>query len=388
MTSISIQYKELLSVAIEQPFYTNRQSRKGDVAPTPEIGVVPDPATLELFKRMGLLLRAVPGGVLIMAQVHGQTGGGADILRFPARKGDKITLLLQLSNRDVVDVNNVPAIIDTGRLLYLTNTIATGSNDRNDLYLSKAAGISGGSDWLAYAKGSYRFHHTSMVDATTAKVKHPRSGSESPPVSCINTNAEADLLFDLSALPAGMCELWIGNVIEDSFYHLVATGIQPIFGVIELSLDAGLDTDYRIIEADRSLTEQRPRYVARFVSRKTIWRYTFQVVPGSPLFLEMSSWTPAEKAALNIVTNDPAVKFAAAPSAVDNQLVFVSTGSHALREAYYAVPSGVALTLALTKYIGDPKNEAFVKRGLPYPSSGMINATASPTIYSDIFITI
>ncbi len=392
MGGICIKYQELLSVRIELPFYANLQGRKGAVNPRPDISIAPDAETLELFKRMDLIMRETAGGVIILARTLGETPGGNPVMRFPAPKGGKITLLLRLGNTDVLTVNDLPAIADSGRLLYLTNTVPDGAAARNNLHLSaSAAGIFGGSDALGFARATYRFVNGMPVNAATTFVRHLLTGAEIAPAACTNEEGGANLLFDLSALPAGVCELWIAGALEDTFYHLVDTDIRPVFGVVELSLNSGLEENYRAIEPDRSLSAQRPSYVVRFVSRESFWRYTFRLQPASPLALELAGLSPAQRAIfldhLNIVSNDSNVTFTAHPSGADNELIYVTDAAAALREAYFNA-AGTALSLSLTKNIGDANAEAIIKRGLPYPSSQVINAASAPDYYSEIFITI
>jgi hypothetical protein len=385
MSGINITYKELLSVAIELPFYANGRSRKGAIAPLPDISIVPDAETEVLFRRMGLIMREVPGGAMILAHTLDETAGDDPVMRFPACKGDKITFLLRLNNPEVLAVNDLPASINTGKLIYLSNTVSDGAAPRNNLHLSQSAqGIFNGSDTLPFVKEVYRFYNDAAATPATTFVKHLLTGQEIPPVSVINEGSTANLLFDLSSLPGGVCELWIANTLKETFYHLASGNVQPVFGIIEILLDSALEENYRVIEPDRSLTAGRPRYVVRFISRETLWRYTFALQPNGPLALELSKLDPDQKIVflnqLNIVTNDNNVSFTAYPSGSEERLVFVADAATALREDYF-IPSGDVLSLSLNK------NDAIVKRGLPYPSTRLITAEGA-NVYSDIFITI
>jgi hypothetical protein len=385
MSGINVIYKELLSVAIELPFYANGRSRKGAIAPLPDISIVPSAETEALFRRIGLIMREVPGGAMILAHTLGETADGDPVMRFPAHKGDKITFLLRLNNPEVLAVNDLPASINTRKLIYLSNTVSDGAAPRNDLHLSQSAqGIFNGSDTLPFVKEVYRFYNDVAVNPAATFVKHLLTGQEIAPVSVINEGSTANLLFDLSSLPGGICELWIANTLKETFYHLAGGNAQPVFGIIEILLDSALEENYRVIEPDRSLTAGRPRYVVRFKSRETLWRYTFALQPNGPLALELSELEPDQKIVflnqLNIVTNDNNVSFTAYPSGSEEQLVFVTNDAAALREGYFN-PGGEALSLSLNK------NDAIVKSGLPYPSTRLITAEGTD-VYSDIFITI
>lgn len=390
MAVITISYKELLRIGIELPFYANGRSRKGAAAPVPDISITPDAETEALFRRMDLLLRTVPGGVVILARTQGETAGGDPLMRFPARKGDKITLLLQLNNPGVLAVNDLPADAAPEKLIYLSNTVADADAARDKLHLSESAdGVSGGSDTVSFAKDTYRFHSSTLVNPASVFVKHLLTGEEVPPASLVNEGGKADLLFNLSSLPGGLCELWIGGALKESFYHLAGSSPQPVFGVIEILLDSTPDENYRVIEPDRSLSAPRPHFTAGFVSRETRWRYTFALQSSGPLALELAGLSAAQKTAflahLNIVTNDSSLSFSPHPSGSDDRLVFVADAPVALREGYFT-PGGAALSLALRKSIGEA-GEAVVKRGLPYPSASIITPEGTDT-YSDIFITL
>lgn len=105
----------------------------------------------------------------------------------------------------------------------------------------------------------------------------------------------------------------------------------------------------------------------------------------------MAALTPAQKTdflnKINIVSNDSAIIFEKS-AATDTSLEFVSKTELALREKYLSSSmTHDVLNLKLKKYIGEV-NEAAVKTDLPYPSNGTLDATGSPTIYSDIFITL
>ncbi len=236
----------------------------------------------------------------------------------------------------------------------------------------------------------YRFINGSIADPATTFVRHLLTGQEIMPSSTTNEGGLSNLVFDLSVMPGGMCELWIDGAMEETFYHLADKTSQPVFGVIEISLDPSLDENYRVIEPDRSLTAERPKFVLRFVSRETLWRYTFALQPNGALASELSGLGPAQKAVfldhLNIVSNDSNVSFTAQPSGADDRLMFVSDAAAALREGYFTA-GGAALSLSLHKNIGDVASETVVKRGLPYPSPRLV-APEGSDVYSDIFITI
>ena len=93
---------------------------------------------------------------------------------------------------------------------------------------------------------------------------------------------------------------------------------------------------------------------------------------------------------LNIITNDTAIAFTQTPPGPDGKTFqFISNSPIALQEKYLSSSSVTKDTLILTlkKYVGKPA-EAAVKADLQCPSTGGIDATSNPVIYSDILLTI
>ncbi len=396
MATLKVKYSQLFSVSVIQPFYQNKVCKTYQTTPIPDFAFVPTPACVTLMNRLGFLFKAddMNDGFSIYALVSGQNGSNDDLLRFHPKPNDKLSFLMVLKNPDVVNFNDLPIGLPTNYLYYFDNTINAPAVPRSQLYLSKdAAGVKGANDAIEYAFSNYSFHYAAPVDASDVLLKHLQTGITIPPQTVINQNGEADISFDLTNLPSGLCQLLIANLVEDSFYY-VGNNIaqQPIFGAIEIMLSATLAANYRVMENDFSLTTDRPVFTIPFINRTTNWRYTFQYTDNSPIALEMAALSPAEKTAfinqLNIVCNDNSITFAP-QAAPDGQFVFASANVPPLQEKYF-FQSGMGkepLGLSLKKYIGDPK-EAVLKSMLAYPSTNVVNATVPPIIYSDIFLTI
>jgi len=167
----------------------------------------------------------------------------------------------------------------------------------------------------------------------------------------------------------------------------------PLFGVIEFSLSRSLNSNYRIAESDYSLTDERPYYKVRFINRETFWRYTIKLQPNSPLYLEMSALSPADKTdfknRLNIVTNDTNVTFTPT-SVTDTEFTFTTDNVVALKEKYVSSTTSPpkTLSLVLKKFVGIPAKEISVKDDLPFPSLSIIDTINYPLVYSDVFLII
>ncbi len=395
MSGLEVKYAELFSLSVEQPFYQNNICYRYTVEPDLDFTIVPSPECAEVMQRLDLIFRPMDrnGGFTIFGRTLGKNGLGNDLIRFPAKGDDKLTFLVGLQNPEVLANNDLPVQLTKDVMYYFSNNITDAASPRDDLHLTQdEAGVKWPDDSIKMVSDTYRYKYAAEVVAGTVKVKHLLSGAFVTPKFVINDAGKSDLLFDLFSVPSGKCQLLINNVVIEEFYYLGKTNGQPVFAVIELILSSTTASNYRMIEPDGSLTPQRPYYKIVFINRKTIWRYSFQLQTNSPLYLEIAALTPVQKAdflnTINIVSNDTSIVFHQS-LATDTAFEFVSSTALALHEK--PVSSSVSnnpLSLKLKKYIGDVAKEAAVKNDLPYPSSGTLNATGFPTIYSDIFLTL
>jgi hypothetical protein len=394
MDGLQVKYSELLSLAVTQPFYENKVCAKYSTTPVPDLSFVPSAETQELMKRLALIFRAADskGGFTVMARTNGVLGPN-ELLRFQPKKGDKLTFFALLRNPAMLNFNELPVATDQSKIFYFSNDVTDLLAPRTNLHLSKlSAGVSIADDMIKKSGEIYRFHHSAAVAAGAAKVKHLLTGAELDAVSVINNGPQCDLIFDLSAVPAGKCQLLISAVKTDEFYYTGLNAPRQFFGVVELNLSPLLaDIKYRITEADKTIQAAKPLFTLTFNNRKATWRYTIKLQPGSPLYIEMAPLAAPAKATflsnLKITTNDPAVKFTQQPGATDTSIVFQSDTTLAFREKYIAAPGVKPLSITLKKNTG-LVSEAVVKTDLPYPSTGSLDAINDPSIYSDIFLTL
>jgi hypothetical protein len=396
MSGLQVKYAELLRLSVTQLFYQNQVCRRYQAIPRLDITLTPTDDCLSVMQRMDLLFRNTDntGGFIVFARVLGTNGAGNDLLRFPARAGDKLSFWMLLNNAHLLNFDDLPVQPAGGQVYFFSNQLADAAALRTNLHLSAdPLGVKGANDTIKSSAEIYRYHSATPVAVNTAKVMHLLTGVSIDPASLIVLGGQTDLIFDLTSLPSGKCQLLISNTAVEQFYYAGALPPRLLFGVIELSLNAALAANYRVVEADRSLTPARPFYSLLFNNRSTTWRYTVSLTPQSPLYLEMAALSPADKTTfineLNIVTNDSSIAFNR-DSVTDTAIVFVSQATVALREKYLSSSSLThdALSLTLKKYIGDAAKEAVVKTDLPFPSTSVIDATQSPQIYSDIFLTL
>ncbi len=395
MSGLQVKYKELFSVSIGQDFYQNGVCRKYTDAPFPDMAIVPTEECETLMRKLDIIYRSndQAAGGIVLARVSGTTMGGNDLLRFKASAVDKLSFYSILRNADVLSFNDLPVNADPARIYYFSNEQSDALAPRNDLHLTTtAAGVDGVADAVKRSGSNYRYHHSAAVATGTAFVKHVISGIQTEAKSIINQGGQSDLLFDLSSLPSGKCELLITGVVKDSFYYLKEISSRPVLAVIEVLLSQTLIGNYRVVETDQSLTPARPVYKIKFLKRKTVWRYTINLPVNSPLARKIAAMNAVQKAAylsnLKIETNDTTINFLQV-SATDTDIVFESVGTVALQEKYISSTSVTHEPLIITlKENTGLVNEAVIKTNLPYPSAGSIDARHLPTIYSDILITL
>jgi len=395
MDNLQIKYAELFTLSVEQLFYQNKICRKYKTDPVLDLQIQPTAACRSIMQRMDLVYRDTPanGGFIVLGRVLGKNGSGNDLLRFPPKAGDKLTFLLLLKNPDMINFNDLPTQLSGDQLYYFSNGVSDAAAPRSSLHLSKdAAGVSGAGDLLKKTAATYRFHAASPITPGTVKVQHLLTGLTVEPVSLINQGGQADATFSLSSLPSGQCQLLLNGVPADTFYYTGSSAVSSVFGVVEIILSPDLDSNYRVIEPDRSLTDARPLFLIRFINRKTTWRYTIHLQSNSPLYLEMAALNDADKTdflnKLNIVSNDTTILFNKSVNS-DTDFAFETDHALPLQESYFS-STGLnhdPLNLTFKKYIGDAR-EAAVRGNLPYPSTTLINATTPPSVYSDIFLTI
>lgn len=393
MDVLRIKYIEVLSLSVEQLFYQNRICPKYKVEPSLDLEIVPTEESLSTMKRFDWLFRKddTKGGIIILGRTMGKLGAN-EVLRSSLLKGDKLTFLLVLKRPNLFNFNDL-TFLTKDQIYYFSNKISDGGAPRHNLHLSiDPIGVTGINDIKKKATTLFRYHHGAHVAIGSEKVRHVLTGAEVVAKSLINQSGQADLIYDLSVLPTGLCELIVNNVVTDEFYYL-GTNSNPLFGVVELVLDPSLPANYRILETPNTIIPEKPSFKILINNRPTYWRYTIKLQANSPLYLEIASLSPSDKTdflnRLNIVSNDTSILFHKL-SASETDFVFVSDNPIVFQEAYFSSSSltNEILSISLKKYIGNITKEAVVKTDLPFPTTSLINTTSLPTIYSDTFITI
>ncbi|RAJ80147.1 hypothetical protein CLV59_105255 [Chitinophaga dinghuensis] len=395
MGIIKTKYNPLFAVSVQQLFYDNSICQRYQTTPEPDFDFVPTTETLQLLDKMDLVFKPSPtsGGLWVLARVGDKTGGGNYLLRYQPPRAAKLSFLMLARNPELYNFNDLPLLSGDGSLYYFSNNVGDTTALRSNLHLSKdVTGVKGSNDRMKYNGDVYTFVYSSPVAPGNAYVVHQLTGTIIQPRAIINDLTSARLLFDLSALPSGICKLFVNAAQTDIFYYLPLPAQGNLFGIIEIDLSPNLDANYRVIETDRSLQAPAPMYTIQFTKRKTTWRYRLSLTQNSPLYREMAALSAPAKSdflnRLNIVSNDTAITFTKG-NVADLAIEFVSNSPIALQEVYTSSSSSThdKLGLQLKKYIGIAQ-EATVKADLPYPSLETVNQLQPPNIYSDIFLTL
>jgi hypothetical protein len=393
MSGILVKYAELSRLSVQQLYYQNKVYRQTKLMPELDIQVLPTQDCIQLMNRMNIVFKNTDAnaGFILLANIFGTNAGGNDLLSFSAKKTDVLSFLMILKNGDVINFDDLPVQPSSNYIYYFSNEVIDVAAPRNNLHLSKnATGVDGASDVIKRSNANYSFHSSNIILPGTANVKHILSGQLLEPVSLVTASGQSNISFNLSSIPLGKCQLLVNNLPIEELYYLGNT-TQPVFGIIEFLLSSTLNSNYRIIEPDRSLSANKPYYTIAFNNRKTFWRYTIRLQTNSPLYLEMAALSAPDKTdfinKLNILTNDTTITFSRTVT-TDTEFVFISNSPLLLREKYFTtgVTSDV-LNFKLAKYIGDAR-EAVVKANLPYAPTSNLDATSLPQIYSDIFLTL
>ncbi len=406
MGTISFSYNEICSVSVVQPFYRNLLTRQTLPQATPDIRFVATNDCTELMKRLELSIKQddSTAGFFLFGRTTGQTTQGENLLRFTPRDSDILRFWMVVDNADILNFDSFPVHLPEDQLLLLTNDRVI-SPPETELHLtSNASGITNDStsddyDWVTTSGSTYRYTHPTQLSADGIYVKHLATDIKLAPYSLINQSGKAYVIFDLSSLPLGSCELVINGNSTLTFYYIGDVVPRGTIGIVELLLSSTIDSEYRIIKTGNTVPAVSPAFVIRLQNRPTLWRYTFHLESNSPLSIELAGLDDATKAQfldhLNVTSNDPSITFLLS-SASENDLIFSSTAAIALQEQYRVSTSASdLLQLSLRKNI-DPATQQpgdIIRTDLPYPSTSLLSTehdanSNTDFIYSDIFLTL
>jgi hypothetical protein len=397
---IQLKYKELLTVDIEHSFYQNRFCAKYKTVPIPDFGIVPSNDTISLMKRLGMVFRANPerNGFTVFVEVKEALNPDDYLLRVAPTDGSKLVFGLKFRNNNFLNISDLE--VKNGQILYVNNRVVDAGANRNDLHLMTDNDQVKSNKDLAKSQGSdYVYEHNVMVAMGTVKVRFLDTNQLIDPTFIQKSPTGSSLIFDLRNLSAGRCQLEIGGVVFDSFYH---TGIlENVFGIIELYFDNLMANNYRILDVNllkfNVLKKDRPLYKIKFANRKTLWKYVVDIQKSGVLQKDLSLLpNPVARDnyvnKLNLIANDLGIGFTkTSGTGTDSRLSFTSNNPIDLKEKFLVNGGTIDLSMKLRKLIGEP-SEGDLKTNLPLP-----NTTISPvkdpilntvTVFSEVVVLI
>ncbi|MEO6683655.1 MAG: hypothetical protein ABIN48_12610 [Ginsengibacter sp.] len=389
---IQIKYMELFTFSIEQLFYANKSMKDVRLNPVSDFEMVVLPESFSVLRKMNLLTITTESKpeLIVLAPVKEKIASGNYPLKYAPKNDDVLSFGIQLKNTHVLHQNDLPLLAFTNRAFYFSNLIVDPVAARSALHISKNTNGVKAEDLILTTGPVYRFQEPGPVLAEDVELKHLLTGKTVPPELITMAMGKTDLLFNLTSMRTGKFELRIQGVLKDTFYYKGLASTLPLFAVVEFFFSPDLESNYRMMESDGSITPDRPSYFISLNNRETVWRYTFQLNESSPLFQELATLNLADKTTfldhLNIVSNDAGVTFKQ-KGMTEREMIFESENKLFLKEKYFTSLGNNGLKLTLEKNSGLP-NQAAVKNNLPFPSTGLIDTTTPLFVYSDIFITI
>lgn len=309
------KYMTLCSVVVENSYYANQTGIfNGEAA---DFDWLPAPDTNQVMKRYGLLFRQTVTGFLVLADMRKNETGD---LTTQLPTGPKLLFVMRVRNPAIPAITDLPTNTDVRMpLFFFTNqqVHAEAEVSRGNLPITKALVVKP-DDQLQTA------------DQRTA------------------------LLTQLDTLAT-----------------------DPIFGAVELLVDPAQPAMYRIVEADHTLTTERPVFKVRFEHRKSRWRYDIKLSRSDVAIDQLTG------------QNLPAFS---RQNLTPNRIRFVGNAEAELLERPDPKPT-VTLAYRVNVSDGIPLSGTALERVLPRPtpesvSSEIDPATQAVTVYSTVSITI
>jgi hypothetical protein len=378
---IQIKYKELFSLEIEHSFYENKFCASYKTAPISDFQLMPTPETVLLMKRLGMIIRANPhtNGLTVFVEVKDNLNVDDYLLKVTPPNGSKLSFGMYLRNYNLLNFSDLD--LKNDEILYFNNRVIDAGASRDDLHLmTDNDQVKTAKDVAKSRSSDYVFEHNTMVAMGTVKVRLLDSDKLIDPKFIQKSPTGSTLIFDLQNEPVGKCQLEIGGVVKESFYHTAA--LKNLFGIVEFYFDNLMAANYRILDVNalkfNVLKSDKPLYKIKFSNRKTFWKYVIEVQDSGVLKRDLNLLpNPADKDnyvnKLVLKSNDATIIFTkTAGSGTDARYVFTSNSLLDLKEKFVVNGSTQDLKMTLRKNVGTPA-ESDLKTSLPLP-----NATISP----------
>lgn len=395
---IRIKYKELFSLEIEHNFYENKFCAKYKTVPISDFQFVPTSETVALMKRLGMTFRANPqtNGLTVFAEVKENLNVDDYLLRVTPPDGSRLSFVMNLKNNNFLNFTDLD--FKSGEIFYVNNRVIDAGAIRNDLHLmTDNDQVKSTKDVVKGRNSDYMFEHNTMVAMGTVKVKLLDSDKLIDPKFIQKSPTGSTIIFGLQKEPVGNCQLEVGGVVKERFYH--TSNLENVFGIIEFYFDNMMSANYRILDVNalkfNVLKKDKPLYKVKFANRKSFWKYIVVVQNNGALKRDLNLLlNPADKDnyvnKLKLNCNDAATVFTKTSGlGADAQYVFTSNLLLDLKERFFANGSTQDLKMALRKNVGT-LSESDLKTSLPLP-----NIIISPvkdlvtnvvTVYSEVVV--
>lgn len=263
-------YKELFGFVIKNNFYKNEKYRtSSDPFIVEDFSIIPSENTKNAFNQFGLLLSKKINGFNLMAQVYESAPTVFSVSKKIDRK-TKLVFYLQLNNTGLLNFADVAFDKLAESKIYYCNNLGINADLRDSLRLSSQAFVNSVDDLFDIKSSNYSYKHTGLVGNTAGKVIGIDNQDFVIAKTASQNNGVTDLQFDLNSLPEGRYKLEVSGSKKEEFYF--AKNQENVMAIVEIFFE-NTQPNYQILEADYSITTDRPKYQLFFQRRKAFWRY-------------------------------------------------------------------------------------------------------------------
>jgi len=252
-------FKPLFKINIKHNYYPEGKTEDFKVIPTYE--------TVQLLQNHGMLFRNIGSGFLVLAEVEETAPDVFALRQIPALSHHFQFMLIQQKPK-FLNYTDLPFSGHRESIYYFSN-LHSNQIDEDKLLYPDGAFVTE-DEQMKLETGFYRFQKNETSTLLNAKLVFPDLGIEEER-QVVNYNNQFEVEFDLSDFPSGRAELWIDDVLEDSFYSLNQRNKGKIFGLVDIFYSPEVPLNYRFTDEGGTLTYQE--YKLSFKNRSTFWKY-------------------------------------------------------------------------------------------------------------------
>lgn len=247
------QFQELLDFEIKHDFFQT------GVFPRGKVGLRPTEGTLKELSRHGLQYRSMPSGFLL--------GYASTDSYTPVKDIDKplhLSFLLDVADTRFLNYTDLPFEFEDNKIFYFNNrSLEKDDTEHKNLSLDQ------------YVTAEDKVEICSSV--IIYDFEEEQYGTEVQVVNALEQIVFEEILDDGAVFceislidePEGKYSILIDGLEEKSFF--LYTGMNKIFGVIDVIIDKDDFSDYALFDNDGALVRQD--YNIRFGARSVRWQY-------------------------------------------------------------------------------------------------------------------